>query len=112
MFVITGFLGAALAIAPFVLGFADHGSALWINLVLGVIVAVVSMIGLASTTMDKRWEYWVLGLAGVAAFIAPFIFGYADHAQPLWTGLIVGAVLAVLDGLKAFQPPPKVEPHH
>lgn len=111
MFAITGFLGAGLALAPFLLGFADHSGALWANLLLGSLVAVVSMIGLASTTLDKRWEHWVLAVAGVAAFIAPFAFGYADHAQPLWAGLIVGAGLVVLDGFKVFQLPATMEPH-
>ena len=111
MFWITGILGLLLGLSPFVLGFANSAIALWTSLVLGVIVVVASIIGLASQAMDKRWEYWVIGLAGVAAFIAPFVFGYASRAEPLWAGLILGAALAVLDGFKAFQPPPMAGHH-
>ncbi len=112
MFWVTGILGLALSSSPYVLGFADHGAALWTSIVLGVIVVVISIIGLISTAMDKRWMYWVIGLAGVAAFVAPFVFGFSDHAEPLWTGLLLGAGLALLDGVYAFQPPPTMEPQH
>lgn len=105
MFWITGILGLALGLSPFVLGFANNAVALWTSLVLGVIVVVVSIIGLASTAMDKRWEYWVIGLAGLLAIIAPFALGYAGLASALWTSLIVGAVLALWDGVKVFQQP-------
>ncbi len=113
MFWITGLLGLALALSPFILGYASHGIALWTSLILGAIVVLLSIIGLNSSAADKRWVNWVVGLAGVAAFIAPFIFGYTDHAQPLWAGLILGAVLAILDGFKAFQAPPmEMGAHH
>ena len=51
MFWLTSILGLALSISPFVMGFASHGIALWTSLVLGMIVVVVSLIGLTST----RW---------------------------------------------------------
>jgi hypothetical protein len=102
----------ALGLSPFVLGFVDHDIALWTSIVLGVIVVVISIIGLSSKAMDKRWMYWVIGLTGLAAFIAPFVFGFSDHAEPLWTGLLLGGGLAVLDGVYAFRPPPVMEPQH
>lgn len=110
MFWITGVLGLALGVAPWVLGYADHSSALWASVILGLVVLLVSAWGLISQATDKRWEYWVIGLAGLAAFIAPFIFGYSDDAQPLWTGLILGAILVVLEAAKIIQQLPKSEP--
>ncbi len=111
MFWITGILGLALGLSPFVLGFADHSLALWTSIVLGVIVVVVSILGLFSTAMDKRWINWVMGLTGLAVFIAPFSFGYARHAQPLWAGLFMGAAL-MLASLWAFQTLPEMSSHH
>lgn len=105
MFWITGILGLLLGLSPFILGFANQGVALWTSLVLGVIVVVVSIIGLISSAADKRWMYWVIGLAGLLAVIAPFILGYAGSASALWTSIIVGAVLALWDGVKVFQQP-------
>jgi len=111
MFWITGILGLALGLSPFAMGFASHGIALRASLVLGVMVVAVSLIGLASKPMDKRWEYWALGLFGLTTFIAPFIFGYARHAQSLWAGLFVGAAL-MLASLWASQTPPEMSAHH
>lgn len=116
MFWITGILGVALGVSPFVLGFAEHVAAVWTDIALGAIVVIVSCIGGSSDAMDKRWAYWVMGLAGVVALIAPFVFGYADHTQPLhapplWAGLVLGALLALLDGVKVFQAPPRTEAH-
>jgi hypothetical protein len=111
MFWITGLLGLALGLAPFVLGYAAHGIALWTSLILGAIIVLFSIIGLTSAAEDKRWVNWVVGLAGLAALIAPFIFGYSNHAQPLWAGLILGVLLAILDGYKVFQTPEPASHH-
>lgn len=110
MFWITGVLGLALGVAPWVLGYADHLSAMWASVVLGLVVLLVSVWGLISRAADKRWEYWAIGLAGLAVFIAPFIFGYNDVAEPLWTGIILGAILVVLEAAKIIQEPPGTEP--
>ena len=93
------------------LGFVDHSAALLASILLGAIVWTVSFIGEATMAEAKRWMYWLIGLTGVAALIAPFIFGYSSHAQPLWAGLILGALLTLLDGIKAFQAPPRPEAH-
>lgn len=111
MFLITGILGVALIASPFLLGFTHHSAALWVSIVLGAIVWAVSFFGVATVAEAKRWMYWVMGLAGVATFSAPFVFGYTDHAQPLWAGLILGTLLALLDGFKAFQAPLRTEAH-
>lgn len=111
MFLITGILGVALIASPFLLGFTHHSVALWASLILGAIVWAVSFFGEATMAEAKRWMYWLIGLAGVAAFTAPFVFGYTDHAQPLWAGVVLGVLLALLDGIKAFQAPPRTEAH-
>lgn len=105
MFWITGILGLLLGLSPFIFGFANQGIALWTNLVLGAVVVLVSLIGLTSMGADKRWMYWVIGLAGLLAIIAPFVLGYAGLASALWTSIIVGVILALWDGAKVFQQP-------
>lgn len=105
MFWATGVLGLVLGVSPFIFGYADQSAALWTSLILGAIVVVVSIIGVSSKQADKRWIYWVIGLAGLLAVILPFILGYSGVASALWTSLIIGAILALWDGVKAFQQP-------
>lgn len=103
MFWVTGFLGLALGAAPFLLGYAGHDAALWTSILLGLVVVISSLAGLIARPDDEQWEYWTIATAGLTLFVAPFFFNYADHAEPLWTGLILGTVLAVLDVTKALQ---------
>lgn len=104
MFWITGLLGLVLAVSPFVLGYSDIPGALWTNIVLGAFIFAVSVIAVLYAG-SRRWPGWVIGLAGVAAVIAPFIFGYSDVALPLWTTIALGAVLIILDAIAVLQPP-------
>lgn len=110
MFWITAVLGLALGVAPWVLGYADHVAAMWTSVILGLIVFLASAAGLIARPAQERWEYWVIGLAGVAAFVAPFVLGYSNHAEPLWTALILGTALAVLEAFGLFRAPQTVEP--
>lgn len=99
MFWLTGLLGIVLGLAPFVFGFANNPVALWITLILGAVVVIASVIGVLSPRADTRWAHWVIGAAGVAALIAPFIFGY-NTGSPLWTNVVLGAVLVVFELVK------------
>jgi hypothetical protein len=101
MYWLTGILGILLIIAPFVLGYSSDSPALWSNIVLGVIVLIVSAI--KGFIPDKtRWEYWLAGLMGVLAILAPFVLHFTAVGIALWTSIILGIVLAVLAGYKAL----------
>lgn len=97
MFWLTGLLGLVLALAPFVFGFSTVSAALWTCLILGAIILVVSGIGAVSPQADTRWMHWVNGLAGLAALIAPFIFGYNSPGSAMWTGIVLGGMLVVIE---------------
>lgn len=104
MFWITGILGALLAVSPWWLKFAGNNAATWFSVILGVIAVIASVIGGRQDTEDKKnLEYWVLGITGLVAFLAPFVFGYSALVAALWTGVIIGLILLVWDGIKVFQ---------
>lgn len=42
-------------------------------------------------------------VCGAVLFLSPFIFGYSGTATALWTGLVLGAVIAVLGYLKIYK---------
>jgi hypothetical protein len=106
MYWVTGVLGLALIVAPFVLGYSDNTTALWASIVLGVVVAGVSLF----EAWDKaRWEYWVAGAAGVLAVLAPFVLGFTAVTAALWASLILGAIIVILAGYEVFAVRPKTQ---
>lgn len=89
-----GIVGILLVLAPFVLGYDGNDEALWTSLILGGVTAVV-MIYKALAHDDAAWEYWLAGIAGVLAVLAPFVLGFDNDDSALWSNLILG-VVAVL----------------
>ena len=102
MYWITGFLGLALGIAPFVLGYSDNTSAMWTSVALGAIVLLVSAYGAFVDDSKASWEYWVAGIVGLLAVIAPFVLGFSTLTIALWTTIVLGAVMAILAGYELF----------
>src|SRR5574340_463754 len=101
MYWITGILGLAFIVAPFVLGYSGNPIALWTSLVLGAAIAVVSGYQAFADKMGK-WEYWAAGILGLLAVIAPFVLGFSALATALWTILVLGIVVAILAGYEVF----------
>jgi hypothetical protein len=101
MYGLTGLLGIAMAVAPFVLGYRDNTIAMWTSIILGVVVLVASI--LEGMDVDQsKWEWWVAGIAGVLAIIAPFAFGFTALTMALWTFIVLGAVVAIVAGYEVF----------
>jgi uncharacterized membrane protein HdeD (DUF308 family) len=101
MYWITGILGLALILAPFVFGFSANASAMWSSIVLGAVITLASIVE-GWTRDDRNWEYWVVGLAGILAILAPFVLGFSSVSGALWTAIILGAVITLLAGTKVF----------
>lgn len=106
MFWITGLLGLLLGLAPFVLGFAGYGVALWVNLILGVLILVISAVALSTNWPESRWPQWLLAVGGLVAVVAPFIFGYSGVSAALWTDVVLGVLLMVIGGAYAMRAQP------
>ena len=97
MFWLTGLLGLALIVAPFVLGYNTDNNALWASIILGTAILIVSV--LEGVVRDlSNWEYWIAGLAGVLAILAPFVlqFNAPEKSTQMWVSIILGAIVAVL----------------
>ena len=101
MFWLTGLLGLAMAVAPFVFGYNTNTVAMWTSVVLGLIVVVAS----AFEGLDERkakWEWWVAGIAGILAVIAPFAFGFTLTTLALWTIIVLGVIVLLVAGYEVF----------
>ena len=101
MYWLTGILGIVMAVAPYLLGYNDHSMAMWTSVVLGIVVGVVSIYE-AMDAQHAKWEWWVVGIAGLLAVLAPFVFGFNTLTMALWTLVILGIVAVVLAGYEVF----------
>lgn len=106
MYYLTGLLGLVAIAAPYFLNYSSNLTALWTSLIFGAVLVVVSVLeGLAQ---DKEsWEYWVAGIAGMAAILAPFTLGFTALAEALWTLLVVGMITIIAAVARLFQGEPK-----
>lgn len=101
MYLLTGFLGLVSIIAPYVLGYSADTGALWTSLIVGFVLIGASIFeGIAAGR--ERWEYWVVGIAGLVAIFAPFVLGFSTLSVALWTLVIIGLVTILAAGAKLF----------
>lgn len=101
MYYLTGFTGLLLLFAPFVLGYADNTAALWTSLIVGAGVLFVSTVE-GVVTRPGKWEYWVAGIMGLVALIAPFIFGFSSITGAFWASILAGGVLILVSGIEVY----------
>jgi 4-hydroxybenzoate polyprenyltransferase len=101
MYWLTGILGLVLGVAPFVLGYSTNPNALWTSIILGAIVLVAAVYKAAFKT-ETTWEYWVMGIAGLLAVIAPFALGFQALTFALWTMVIIGGVIVLAAAYELF----------
>ncbi|MFO7170430.1 MAG: SPW repeat protein [Chloroflexota bacterium] len=101
MYWLEAVLGLALIAAPFALGYRDNPAALWGSIVIGLIVVLISGYR-AYKHETERWEGWVGVVAGVAAILVPFIFGFSAVATALWSFVVIGLLIAILSGYDLY----------
>ncbi len=102
MYWATGILGILLIIAPFVLGYSGNSGALWTGVILGAITLIVSLIKAFAHDVSQ-WEYWVTGLMGILAIIAPFVLGFTAVSVAMWASIILGVITLILSAVVLFQ---------
>ena len=99
MYWITGILGLAFVLSPFVLGYSNNTAALWTSILIGGATIVVSWI--EGTQQDReQWEYWTAAILGIVAIVAPFVFGFGEQSVATWTSVVVGGLIALFAGSK------------
>jgi hypothetical protein len=101
MYWLTGLAGLLLAVAPFVLGYQNNPYAMWTAVILGVIALAASMYE-AYEEGKGKWEYWVIGVAGILAVLAPFILGFTAITMAMWTAVALGVLLFIVGGYEIF----------
>ena len=96
-------VGVLLVLAPFILGFANGGAAMWVPILLGLSVIVYSLLTRYQLAVAQVIPFKVhLGLdaaGGLLLLVSPWLFGFADLIW--WPHVVVGlaelAVVAMTD---------------
>ena len=101
MYWLTGVLGLAMAVAPFAFGYNTNSFALWTSIVLGLIVALASFYE-AMDAAKAKWEWWVVGIAGILAVIAPFVIGFTPATVAFWTIIALGVIVFFVAGYEVL----------
>src|SRR5690242_4027836 len=101
MYWITGLLGLALGVCPWVFNYTDNTNALWASVIIGAAIVLVSLYK-AVIQDSQYWEYWVVGLAGIVAVAAPFVLNFTALTEALWASIIVGVLAVLIAGYEVF----------
>jgi VIT1/CCC1 family predicted Fe2+/Mn2+ transporter len=97
-------LGLWLLVAPFLLGYAEVGAAMWNDVIVGGLVLALAGIRVWKPAQN-RWLSWTNLLLGVWLLAAPFILTYSGVAAAMWNDVIVGIGIAVLGAWSAVATP-------
>ncbi|MFW5967694.1 MAG: SPW repeat domain-containing protein [Persicimonas sp.] len=75
-------IGAALILAPFVLGFDTGGAAMWVPIIIGAGIIAYSLFTRyeysISNNIDMRTHLGLDALAGVVLAVSPWVFGFSE----------------------------------
>lgn len=86
-------LGAALFVAPWVLGFAGEQAPAFNAYIVG---AVIVALALAALFAFQVWEEWVSAALGAWLIISPWVLGFSGHTEALYSHVLVGIATIVL----------------
>lgn len=83
--------GIALALSPWLFGYADDAVAVWHACIAGMVTVLIAAGALVAFHKYEEWANLVAGLWIVAA---PWVLGFAGLAAAMWSHVIAGIVVA------------------
>lgn len=102
----TFILGILLIISPFAFGAATTSgttgtygtagmtAAFWSAIVLGILIALVSLVNLAKPAFEVG--HWFELLLGFVVFVTPWVLGYTTSTRMAWSAWVIGVLCALL----------------
>ncbi len=93
-------LGIWTFFSPFILSFSSVRSALWNDVILGIIIVIISVIALGTAEPGVSW--WNAA-AGVWLIISPFVlFFFQLSATAVWNNVVVGILIVIFSLVRVF----------
>ena len=100
--------GIWLIIAPFILAYTNLQIAMWNDVIVGILVALIALI----RAFGGGWAgaSWITGLLGIWLVIAPFVLNYGEKPTPRWNDIILGILVVIFawSGAAVPRPPARV----
>lgn len=97
-------LGVWLIVAPFALVYRGISAALWDNVIVGIIIAVLAAWrALGKESVKMTVTSWAVAVLGLWTLAAPFALRYQSNAHAMWNDVIVGIVLAIVATYRALE---------
>jgi hypothetical protein len=92
-------LGLWLIASPWVLGFSEHGAALWNAILFGVAIVALEFI---DVYYPDPWPERASLLLGLWVAISPLMLGFAAVTPAAWSTALTGALVVVLAAWTAW----------
>ena len=91
------------ALAPFILGYPNTATALWNDLLIGVILFTLGLSALILDDIDAyRTLDWISATLGLWLVLASFIPSYSASRVAVWNDMTVGLLVIELAGWTAI----------
>ena len=85
-------VGVLLVLAPFILGFAEGGAAMWVPILLGLSIIVYSLLTRYQLSVAKviplKAHLALDAIGGLVLLVSPWLFGFAELIW--WPHVLVG----------------------
>ena len=91
--VINLVLGAWLFLTPWIFGFVPNTAASWNAWLSGVAIGVIAV---AALLAFAEWEEWINLLLGVWVAVSAWAVGFAVHATATWVHVVAASPIAFL----------------
>jgi hypothetical protein len=97
--VVNAIAAAFLFVSPWLFGFSGEQTVVWNACVSGLVIAGLA---LAATVKLQEWEEWVNLVLGLWVAISPWVLGFAGIASAMWTHVVVGITVAILAAVELW----------
>jgi hypothetical protein len=86
-------------VSPWLFGIADEQAASWNAWISGLLIAGLA---LAAVVELQEWEEWINLVLGLWVAVAPWLLGFVGTANALWTHVGVGIAVAILAAVELW----------
>jgi ABC-type uncharacterized transport system permease subunit len=106
--VINLILGAGLFLSPWIFGFSSEATPSWNAWLSGLVIAGLAIAALAAFA---EWEEWLNLAVGIWVAVSPWLVAFAANTTAAWIHVVAGAAVALVAALRiwfAHQDHPRV----